>query len=92
MACFSGLYDEFRLWKVARSDAEISANYKKALNGDEADLAGYWKFDEAPGAATAADAVKTAGHPPHPGTLSAANPASRPTFVTPDPPAPVSCP
>ena len=92
MACFSGLFDEFRLWKVARTEAEISANYKKPLAGNEADLVGYWKFDEAPGAAMAADAVTTAGHTAHPGMLTAASAAQKPTFVTPDPPAPVLCP
>jgi hypothetical protein len=91
-ACFNGLFDEFRIWKVARTEAEISANYKKSLGGDDPNLVGYWKFDEAPGAAMAADAVSTAGHTGHPGLLMAATPAQRPTFVTPDPPAPVSCP
>jgi hypothetical protein len=91
-ACFSGLFDEFRIWKIARSAADISANYKKALTGDEPNLVGYWKFDEAPGATMAADAVKSAGHTAHPGTLSATSPAQHPTFVTPDPPAPVMCP
>jgi hypothetical protein len=92
MNCFNGLFDELRLWKVARSEAEISASYKKSLAGDEANLVGYWKFDEAPGATMAADSVTTAGHTPHPGTLMAASAAQRPTFVTPDPPAPLLCP
>ena len=92
MFCFNGLFDEFRIWKVARTETEISATYQKTLAGDEANLVGYWKFDEAPGAAMAADAVTTAGHTGHPGVLMAASAAQRPTFVTPDPPAPVLCP
>lgn len=91
-ACFSGLFDEFRLWKVARTDAEIGASYRKALVGNEAGLVGYWKFDEAPGASMAADSVTTAGHVGHPGMLSAASAGQGPTFVTPDPPPPVMCP
>jgi hypothetical protein len=92
MACFSGLFDEFRLWKVARSEAEIGGSYQKALSGNEPDLVGYWKFDEAPGATMAADSVTSPGHVAHPGMLMAASPAQLPKFVTPDPPAPVVCP
>jgi hypothetical protein len=90
--CFNGLYDDFRVWNVARTDAEIDANYTKALKGDEAGLVGYWKFDDAPGATSAADSVTTAGHTPHPGMLTAVNPNQIPTFVTPTPPAPIACP
>jgi hypothetical protein len=75
-----------------RSDAEIMGAYNKALVGNEPGLVGYWKFDEAPGATTAADSVKTAGHTAHNGTLMAATPDAIPTFVTPDPLPPVACP
>ncbi|HEY2903467.1 MAG TPA: LamG domain-containing protein [Polyangia bacterium] len=92
MNCFNGLFDEARVWNVARTDAEIMANYNKALVGNEAGLVGYWKFDEAPGSASAADAVTTAGHTAHNGTLMAASAGQRPTFVTANPPAPVICP
>jgi hypothetical protein len=90
--CFNGLIDEFRIWKTARTEAELSANYKKPLVGDEANLVGYWKFDEAPGATMAADSVTTAGHTAHPGMLAATGAAQRPTFVTPAPPLPLVCP
>jgi hypothetical protein len=90
--CFNGYYDDFRVWKTARSDAEIAANYKKTLKGDEAGLVGYWKFDEAPDATTAADSVTAAGHTAHPGMLLSAMPQQHPTFVTPNPPAPIACP
>jgi len=90
-ACFNGLIDEFRVWNVARSDAEIMANYNKSLAGNEAGLVGYWKFDEAPGAATAADSVTAAGHTAHPGTPMAVMATQLPTFVTPPTPAPILC-
>jgi hypothetical protein len=90
--CFNGLVDELRIWSVARTDAEIMGAYDKALAGNEAGLVGYWKFDEAAGATTAVDSVTTAGHVAHPGTLMATSAAAMPTFVTPDPPAPITCP
>ncbi|HEX3695754.1 MAG TPA: LamG domain-containing protein [Polyangia bacterium] len=92
MNCFNGLFDEARVWNVARTDAEIMANYNKALVGNETGLVGYWKFDEAPGSASAADGVTSAGHTAHNGTLMAASAGQRPTFVTANPPAPVVCP
>jgi hypothetical protein len=90
--CFNGSFDEFRVWKVARTPTEIMDNYKKTLVGDEAGLALYLKFDEAPGATTAADSVTAAGHTKHPGTLMATMMNQLPTFVTPPVSAPISCP
>ncbi len=66
-SCFGGYIDEFRVWKVARSAAEIMANYNKGLAGNETGLVGYWKFNEAPGATTAADSGPPPGHTAHPG-------------------------
>jgi hypothetical protein len=91
-ACFNGIFDELRVWNVARTSAEIMANYTKAVAPDSAGLVGYWKFDDAPGSKTALDSVTTAGHTAHNGTLMAATDAGVPTFVTPDPPSPVACP
>jgi hypothetical protein len=91
-SCFNGLFDEVRVWSVARTPDQIMANYTKAVVGNEAGLVGYWKFDDAPGSTTAADSVTTAGHVAHPGVLMSATDAGAPTFVTPDPPAPVACP
>lgn len=51
---FTGSVDEVRLWNVARSEAEISQNMHKRLNGDEPGLVGYWRFDDGQGV-TAAD-------------------------------------
>jgi hypothetical protein len=92
MHCFNGLFDEARVWNVARSDADIMANYNRPLAGNEAGLIGYWKFDETPGSVSAADSVTSAGHTAHGGTLTAAMDAQRPTFVKPDSPAPIVCP
>jgi hypothetical protein len=91
-SCFNGLFDELRVWNVARTPDEIMKNYTKAVVGNEPGLVGYWKFDDAPGSTTAADSVTTAGHMAHAGVLTSATDAGAPTFVTPDPPAPVACP
>jgi len=90
--CFNGLFDELRVWNVARTPAEIMANYTKAVAPDSAGLVGYWKFDDAPGSLTAKDSVSSAGHAAHNGVLMAATDAGVPTYVTPDPPSPVACP
>jgi Concanavalin A-like lectin/glucanases superfamily len=91
-SCFNGIFDELRVWNVARTPEEILATYTKAVVGNEAGLVGYWKFDDAPGSTTAADSVTTAGHTAHPGTLMAVTDAGMPTYVTPNPPSPVACP
>lgn len=90
--CFNGLFDELRVWNVARSATEIKASFGKSLSFMEAGLVGYWKFDEAPGATAAADSVSATGHTAHPGQLLAESSALRPTFVTASPPAPIACP
>jgi hypothetical protein len=46
---FNGLIDEVRVWTVARTQAQIQANMKKALTGMESGLAGYWRLDEGTG-------------------------------------------
>jgi hypothetical protein len=88
---FAGYLDEFRVWKAARTDAQIKDNYKKVLSGTETDLAGYWKFDDAPGATSAVDSATASGHTAHAGALKADTTAHNPTFVAPTPPSPV-CP
>jgi hypothetical protein len=88
-AFFNGQIDELRIWSVARTATQIAATMHKTLAGDEASLTGYWKFDETSGT-TAADAVTTAGHTAHAGTLAANSTANNPTFVVST--APISCP
>lgn len=85
---FNGYIDELRIWKVARSAADLTATMKHTLVGNEADLVGYWKFDETSGT-SAADSVTSAGHTPHPGVLMAASANQMPTWVA---GAPLMCP
>lgn len=47
---FTGAIDELRIWTSARSSAEIEAARWRILRGDEAGLAGLWRFDEGGGA------------------------------------------
>lgn len=41
---FTGQLDEVRVWSDKRTLTEIQDNYNKELNGDEANLEGYWTF------------------------------------------------
>jgi hypothetical protein len=88
-AYFNGQIDEFRIWNVARSAAEIASTMNHTLVGNEPNLTAYWKFDEMSGT-TVADSVTSAGHTPHPGMLSADKASDDPTFVVST--APLSCP
>jgi len=54
---FSGKIAEVRIWKVARTQAELRASMTQALRGDEAGLVGYWPLDEG-GGETAKDRSK----------------------------------
>jgi hypothetical protein len=87
-AYFNGEIDEFRLWNIARSEADIAGTMNKTLVGNEQGLVGYWRFDEKTGT-MAADSVTTPGHQAHNGVLMAASPAQLPTWV---PGVPLSCP
>ena len=47
---FKGSIDELRLWNVARTGAEIRANYQQELDpAQEEHLVGYWDFNEGSG-------------------------------------------
>jgi hypothetical protein len=87
-AFFNGYIDEFRVWNVARTAADISRTMHTTLTGAEPGLVGYWKFDEISGT-TAADSTSTAGHVPHPGVLMANIAANLPVFVAST--APIGC-
>ncbi|RMF06653.1 MAG: hypothetical protein D6762_08990, partial [Candidatus Neomarinimicrobiota bacterium] len=43
---YHGRLDDFRFWTVARSQEEVRLNDQHTLNGEEAGLYAYWKFDE----------------------------------------------
>jgi hypothetical protein len=42
---FDGLIDEVRLWATNRSQANIAADWKQELVGNETNLNGYWKLN-----------------------------------------------
>jgi hypothetical protein len=88
-AYFNGAIDEFRMWNIARSQADIMATMGTKLVGNEDGLVGYWKFDDGTGT-TAKDSVTTAGHTAHDGTLMATDPSMVPTWI--DSTAPILCP
>ncbi|MBM3884024.1 MAG: hypothetical protein FJ387_30690, partial [Verrucomicrobia bacterium] len=46
---FPGAIDEVRVWRAARSQAELRANLAARLTGGEPSLAGYWNFEEGAG-------------------------------------------
>ncbi len=46
---FQGVIDEIRLWNTVVSGDDIAANMATYLNGDEAELMGYWKLNEGMG-------------------------------------------
>jgi Concanavalin A-like lectin/glucanases superfamily/K319L-like, PKD domain len=43
---FTGGVDEVRIWRRARTAEEIEADRLRRLGGNEADLVGYWRFDD----------------------------------------------
>ena len=79
-AYFNGNIDEFRVWNVARSQADIMATMGTTLVGNEPGLVAYWKFDDGSGT-TAVDSVTTSGHVAHDGTLMATTEAMNPTWI-----------
>ncbi|MGB3616831.1 MAG: LamG domain-containing protein, partial [Catalinimonas sp.] len=46
---FAGQIDEVRVWDRALSTTEIRDQMSRTLTGNEANLKGYWTFDDAPG-------------------------------------------
>ena len=63
VSAFAGAIDEVRLWYVARSQAQIQADYRQTVPADSRDLLGYWRLDDASGT----NALNDAGY--NPGTL-----------------------
>jgi Concanavalin A-like lectin/glucanases superfamily/Bacterial Ig domain len=56
---FHGIIDEFRVWKVARTQSQIQSAMNGPLLGDEANLLLYYRFDEGSGLVTANSATAT---------------------------------
>jgi Concanavalin A-like lectin/glucanases superfamily len=52
---FKGLIDEVRIWKIARTAAQIKDNMGKELTGTEPGLVGYWNFNDSYGSMTVSD-------------------------------------
>lgn len=48
-ACANAIIDDVRIWKVARSRAEIAADMTHRPSGTEPNLVAYWSFDDGPG-------------------------------------------
>ncbi|MEI2420386.1 LamG-like jellyroll fold domain-containing protein, partial [Arthrospira platensis SPKY2] len=42
---FDGAIDNVRLWNIARTEAEILADFEVCLNGDETGLIAYYDFE-----------------------------------------------
>ena len=59
---FSGKMDEFRLWDVARTQAEIQANKDKELTGNEAGLVIYYDFNNGSGNSSVTDRAGAGGN------------------------------
>lgn len=47
----NALFDDIRIWNVAKSQTQIQANMHRSLTGSETGLLGYWRMDEGTGAA-----------------------------------------
>ena len=88
-AFFNGQIDEFRIWSVARTAAQIAATMSKTLVGNEAEPGRLLEVRRDVG-----DDRRRFGHVgrphAHPGTLMANNAGNVPTFVVST--APISCP
>jgi hypothetical protein len=46
---YNGRIDEFRIWNVARTQAQIQTYWKRNLRGTETGLLAYWDFNEGTG-------------------------------------------
>jgi hypothetical protein len=81
---WQGKIDEFRVWSVFRSEAEIAHDMKTILKGNEPGLVAYYKFDEGSGT-TIADATGDATH------VATMIGPTQPQWVPSDIPGPFGC-
>ena len=58
---FDGLIDEVRIWSDERTASEISTNKSNELNGNESNLVGYYKFNEADTNTVASNSASATG-------------------------------
>ena len=68
---FDGSISDVRIWNVARTPAEIQANYTNRLTGTEPGLVGYWRLDERGTTSSPIDA----------GPFNLDNPIIHPTYM-----------
>ncbi|MCL5097942.1 MAG: PA14 domain-containing protein, partial [Candidatus Omnitrophica bacterium] len=84
---FDGELDEFRLWKVARTEAQIRQNWNARLTGDEPNLVAYYRMDEGAGGVLT-DSASQALHGllvNEPARVVSTSPVSLPVAVTQSP-------
>ena len=66
---YKGQLDEVRIWNVARSSAEVAANYSRLVSPNTPGIVGYWRFDEATGIQSVLDSSSLGNN----GTLGASS-------------------
>ena len=81
---WQGKIDEMRVWNVFRTAADIQANMKVMLKGNEPGLIAYYKFDEGMGT-TIADSTGDATN------IASMKSATLPQWVASDVPGPFTC-
>jgi hypothetical protein len=84
---WQGKIDELRVWNVFRTEAEIKANMKVILKGNEPGLVAYYKFDENTGQSSA-DATGDASNA---AKFIGADKATWPMWTKSDIPGPFTC-
>ncbi|MFC2110852.1 HYR domain-containing protein [Bacteroidota bacterium] len=54
-AYYNGIYDEMRIWKVERTQAQIQASMNNVVNPSDPNLIAYWNLNDGPISSTASD-------------------------------------
>jgi hypothetical protein len=54
---FNGQLDEFQIWNVALSSADLKRRMRKQLNGREDGLVAYFRFDEGTGTTVTSETI-----------------------------------